>query len=297
LNSLTLSVAGLLLTRLHMTHLVIAMNETDAAPGATSTAEDANLRGQRLQMDYLDTELRLQEAGVHGTIVVFGGTRVVNEPEARQRLAAARLACKENSLDPVRFRNLRIAENLLEKSHYYSIAREFGAIVGKSGTGPADCSLTLMTGGGPGIMEAANRGCHDVGAKSIGLNVTLPEEQQANAFLTPELNFTLQYFAIRKLHFLLRARALVIFPGGYGTLDEMFETLNLIATRTITPLPVILVGESYWQKIVNFDHLVAEGVIEPQDRELFWYAETAQAIWDGITLWHQRAGISLHCPG
>lgn len=272
------------------------MNYKDHDEITSGPEDDSSLRGLRLQMDYLETELRLQSAGVHSTIVVFGGTRIIDEPEARRREQIARKNSEEKPNDATGLRNLRIAQSLLAKSGYYAIAREFGAIVGKAGAGPEDCSLTLATGGGPGIMEAANRGAHDVGAKTIGFNITLPNEQHANPYQTPGLSFMLRYFAIRKLHFLLRARALVVFPGGYGTLDELFETLNLVATGTISPLPVILVGEPYWRQLVNFDMLVDEGVIDPQDRELFWFAESAEEVWDSISQWHQHAGIPLHCP-
>jgi hypothetical protein len=142
-------------------------------------------------------------------------------------------------------------------------------------------------------MEAANRGAFDVGAKSVGLNITLPHEQYPNPYVTPELCFSFHYFAMRKLHFLKRAKALVAFPGGYGTLDELFETLTLIQTRTIAPLPVVLVGESYWRQAVSVDFLVAEGVIDAEDRELFWYAETAEEIWQGIQHWHRTSGTPL----
>jgi uncharacterized protein (TIGR00730 family) len=151
-----------------------------------------------------------------------------------------------------------------------------------------------MTGGGPGMMEAANRGAFDVGAKSVGLNISLPHEQYPNPYVTPELCFSFHYFALRKLHFLLRAKALVAFPGGYGTLDELFEVLTLIQTRKIKPIPVVLVGEAYWRRAVDFDFLVHEGVIDVEDRELFWFAETAQEIWNGILRWHDASGEPLH---
>jgi uncharacterized protein (TIGR00730 family) len=150
-----------------------------------------------------------------------------------------------------------------------------------------------MTGGGPGIMEAANRGAHDVGAKSIGLNIALPDEQPPNPYVTPELCFRFRYFSTRKLHFLLRARALVAFPGGYGTLDELFETLNLVQSRTIGPVPVVLVGEEYWRRVIDFDFLVDEGVIGAEDRALFSYAESAEAIWRHILHWHAASGSPL----
>jgi uncharacterized protein (TIGR00730 family) len=153
-----------------------------------------------------------------------------------------------------------------------------------------------MTGGGPGIMEAANRGAFDAGAKTVGLNIHLPLEQYPNPYVTPELCFRFHYFGLRKLHFLLRAKALVAFPGGYGTMDELFEVLTLVQTRTIAPIPVVLVGEAYWRKVVNFDFMVDEGVIDPEDRDLFWFAETADEIWNGIVEWHEQFGSPLRVP-
>ncbi|HLJ65675.1 MAG TPA: LOG family protein, partial [Stellaceae bacterium] len=160
-----------------------------------------------------------------------------------------------------------------------------------------DSRIMIMTGGGPGIMEAANRGAHDVGAPSIGLNIRLPREQYPNPYLTPDLAFRFHYFAIRKLHFIMRARALVAFPGGYGTMDELFEVLTLAQTRKMSPVPVILVGESYWRRVFDPDYLVAEGVIEPEDRDLFWYAESAQEAWDDILHWYEAAGEPLLSAG
>ena len=154
----------------------------------------------------------------------------------------------------------------------------------------------VMTGGGPGVMEAANRGAHDLGRKSIGLNVTLPHEQFPNPYVTPELCFRFHYFAMRKLHFLMRARALVVFPGGYGTMDELFEVLTLVQTRKMEPVPVILVGEAYWRRAFDADFLVAEGMIDAEDRELFWFAETAEDIWNDILRWYEAAGRPLLPP-
>ena len=142
-------------------------------------------------------------------------------------------------------------------------------------------------------MEAANRGAYDVGAKSVGLNINLPHEQFPNPYITPELCFRFHYFAMRKLHFLLRARALVIFPGGYGTFDELFETLTLMQTRKIQHVPVVLVGENYWKQAFNVEFLIDEGVIDAEDRELFWYAETAEEIWQGILNWYRVNGNPL----
>jgi uncharacterized protein (TIGR00730 family) len=152
----------------------------------------------------------------------------------------------------------------------------------------------VVTGGEPGIMEATNRGGLDIGAKSVGLSISLPHEQYPNPYITPDLCFNFHYFAMRKRHFLLRAKALVAFPGGYGTFDELFEVLTLVQTRKIKPIPIILVGENYWRRAVDLDFLVDEGVIDQEDRELFWFAETAQEIWDGILHWHDISGEPLH---
>jgi uncharacterized protein (TIGR00730 family) len=173
------------------------------------------------------------------------------------------------------------------------VAREFGRLVSAMNQTANGQHRVVVTGGGPGIMEAANRGAFDIGAKSIGLNISLPHEQYPNPYITPDLCFNFHYFAMRKLHFLLRAKALVAFPGGYGTFDELFEVLTLVQTRKIKPIPVVLVGESYWRRAVNLDFMVDEGVIDKEDRELFWFAETAQEIWNGILHWHDASGEPL----
>lgn len=254
-----------------------------------------DVRGARLQLDYLKPELHLRARGIEHTIVVFGGTRIPEPGAARRKVQAQRRALEESPDDPDLRKRLEIAERILETSAYYDVARELGQIVGSSGGGCGDCRITLMTGGGPGIMEAANRGAFDVGAKSIGLNITLPHEQYPNPYISEDLCFSVRYFAIRKLHFLLRARALVAFPGGYGTLDEIFETLNLVQSRKIKPLPIILVGERFWRQAFDPDFLVDEGVIDFEDRDLFWYAETAQEIWQQINRWHLEASGSMLC--
>ena len=266
-------------------------------------------RGIRLLLDYQKPETLLREQGIEHTIVVFGGTRI-REPAAAQR-QVDELRQQLNG-DPTNQRlqqAVKQATRLLKKSHYYDVARELGRLVGEFGrtgktdigvsdtqsyvTKKTDNSITLMTGGGPGIMEAANRGAFGAGAVNIGLNISLPNEQVPNAYLTPGLCFNFHYFATRKLHFLLRAKALVAFPGGYGTLDELFDTLTLIQTRKIAPLPVVLVGKSFWQQALNIPFLVDEGVINSADAELFWYAETADEIWQGILDWHQQQSSPL----
>jgi uncharacterized protein (TIGR00730 family) len=258
--------------------------------------DSEDTRGVRLQIDYLKPELELRRQGVEHTIVVFGSTRIREPTAAARRVSELEEQLEVAPGDPELARLLAIAQRLQARSRYYDVARELGRLVGQCRTDHFDCRLLLMTGGGPGIMEAANRGAYDVAAPTVGLNITLPREQYPNPYLSPELNFRFHYFAMRKLHFLLRARALVAFPGGYGTFDEVFETLTLVQTRTIAPVPVVLVGEEYWRRAVDFDFLVDEGVIEREDRELFWFAETAHDVWSSILAWHERRGTPLIVP-
>ena len=248
------------------------------------------MRGVRLQIDYLKPELLLQEHKVRHTIVVFGGTRICEPATARRRAdaLAAELAADPGNAGLAR--QLAVAERILAKSHYYEVAREFGRLVSLANRNGEEQAGVIMTGGGPGIMEAANRGAYDAHAESVGLNISLPHEQYPNPYITPELCFSFHYFAMRKLHFMLRAKALVAFPGGFGTLDELFEVLTLAQTRKIEPIPVVLAGESYWRRAIDFDFLRDEGVIDPEDRDLFFFAETAQEIWDGIQEWHRVNG-------
>lgn len=253
-----------------------------------------DMRGLRLQIEYLKPELLLQEQGIRDTIVVYGSTRISEPAAASRAVDALRRALEANPADAGLIRKLAIAERILAKSHYYEVARAFGHLVGGNSGGDGSRSkLVIMTGGGPGIMEAANRGAFDAGAKSVGLNINLPHEQYPNPYVTPELCFRFHYFAVRKLHLLLRAKALVAFPGGYGTFDELFEVLTLVQTRKIKPVPIVLVGENYWRHAFNVEFLADEGVIDPEDRELFWFAETANEIWDGIQRWHDACGTPL----
>jgi uncharacterized protein (TIGR00730 family) len=240
------------------------------------------LRQIRLQIEYLKPELAFKDLGIEHTVVVFGSTRLLDPEIARKRLLEieARSSGMENS------RELEKARAAADRSRYYEVARELGRIIGRCGEGPGDNRLVVATGGGPGGMEAANRGAHEVGAASVGLNITLPLEQAPNPYLTPELSFQFRYFALRKLHFMLRARAFVAFPGGYGTLDELFETLCLIQTGKRAPLPVVVVGEPFWRRAIDLDFLVEEEMIEPVDLSLFQFAETAEEIWAQIQGWY-----------
>jgi len=250
-------------------------------------------RGVRLQIDYQKAENILNEYGVCHTIVVFGSARLQPHELAHRELKAAEAAL-ENDRDDINLqKQLAIALRALKDSRYYEEAQEFGRLVGNYGTGPLDCRVTLMTGGGPGLMEAANRGAFDVGAKSVGLNISLPYPQIPNSYITPELCFRFHYFAMRKLHFVKRARALVAFPGGYGTLDELFGLLTLIQTKKIEPVPVVLVGKDYWSKVVDFDFLVEGGFIAAEDRDLFAITDSAKDAWGYILRWYDERGESL----
>jgi len=250
-------------------------------------------RGIRLELDYLKAELKMKEYGIEHTIVVFGSARIVERETALKRLSTIEKMIHKNPDNRNLLRELYVAERMVGKSIYYEDARKFGQLVGKSGRTIEDCSVTIVTGGGPGIMEAANRGAYDVGAKSIGLNIKLPHEQYPNPYITPDLCFLFHYFAVRKLHFLNRAKALVVYPGGFGTFDELFETLTLIQTKKTDEIPIVLIGESYWSKAIDFEFLKDEGVIAPGDLDIFIFADNADEAWEAILSWHQEKGVPL----
>ena len=246
------------------------------------------LRPIRLQLELLKPELALAEQKVMSTVVVFGGTQIVERAQAELRLAQAQAALAAEPESPLLARAVARAERVLAKSHYYDEAREFARLSSSSCQLDGVCDYVVTTGGGPGVMEAANRGAYDVGCKSIGLNITLPHEQKPNPYITPELCFQFHYFAIRKMHFLLRAKALVVFPGGFGTLDEMFEVLTLKQTGRMQDVPVILIGRDYWRQALNLQFLADEGVISDQHLNLLQYAETAQEAWNIISQFHRH---------
>jgi uncharacterized protein (TIGR00730 family) len=240
------------------------------------------LRPVRLQLELLKPELLLEEHNIASTLVVFGGTQIVERPEAERRLSAAREALSADPSDPLKQRALARSERVLAKSHFYDEAREFARLVSCACQVEGRCDFAIVTGGGPGIMEAANRGAYDMGAKSIGLNITLPEEQLPNSYITPDLCFRFRYFAIRKMHFLLRAKGLVIFPGGFGTLDELFEVLTLRQVNRMQPIPVILYNREYWDRVIDFQFLADEGTIRDEHLSLLQYAESPDAAWQII---------------
>lgn len=243
------------------------------------------LRGLRLQLEYEKPEILLREWGVRSTIIVFGSARIPSPERARAIRKTA-----GGSLDPK-------AEALLERHlHYYNASREFGRIASERGGAFAPVDRwrdnVIATGGGPGLMEAANRGAHDVGAPTIGFNINLPAEQFPNPYTTPELTFRFQYFGMRKMHMALRTNALVVFPGGFGTLDEMFELITLQQTGKTSHTPIVLFDEAYWRKLINFDLLVEEGMINAADLNLISFAETAHEAWNILV----ERGLRDHDP-
>lgn len=240
------------------------------------------LRPVRLQLELLKPEIVFQEHKIQSTIVVFGGTRILEPEQARTNVRKLEQEVASDPRNSSLRKQLAIARSILGKSHYYDEAREFARLVSSECQIRERHEYVIVTGGGPGIMEAANRGAFDAEAKSIGLNITLPMEQEPNAYITPDLCLQFHYFAIRKMHFLMRAKALVAFPGGYGTLDELFEALTLVQTKKAKPLPIVLFGEKYWKRLINFEALVNEGTIDEQDLKLFVYADKALDAWNYI---------------
>lgn len=235
------------------------------------------LRPVRFQLELLKPEMLMEEAGIGSTIVFYGSARIPSPEAAEQALQVATTPERK-----------AVVERLVAKSKYCEEARKLARLA-------SSCALVengmrqfvVCSGGGPSIMEAANRGAAEVGAESIGLNIVLPHEQAPNQFVTPRLSFQFHYFALRKMHFLLRARALAVFPGGFGTLDELLETLVLIQTGKMKPIPVLLFGREYWNRIINFDEMAAEGVINPEDLKLFHWTETAEEGWQRIVEFYE----------
>jgi hypothetical protein len=239
-----------------------------------------DLRPVRFQLELLKPELLLDEAKIGSTFVFYGSARIP-EPEKAEALVATA------STDHQRL----VAERLREKSRYYDEARKLARLASRCDPDEAGIKhFVVCSGGGPSIMEAANRGACDEGKESVGLNIVLPHEQMPNPYVTPALSFQFHYFALRKMHFLLRARAVAVFPGGFGTFDEMFELLTLIQTGKVKPLPILLFGREFWERVVNFDALVEEGVIAPDDLDLFTFVETAEEAWQQVCARYADSG-------
>lgn len=246
------------------------------------------LRPIRLQLELLKPEMVLSEQKVESTVVLFGGTQIVEAVEAQRRLAAAKENLAANPDDPACKRNVARGERVLANSRYYDEARQFAAIVSSTCQRDGLCDYVIVTGGGPGVMEAGNRGAHDVGAKSIGLNITLPAEQAPNPYITPELCFQFRYFALRKMHFLLRAKALIIFPGGFGTLDELTDALTLRQTNRMQEIPIVMYGSEYWNRVIDFQFLADEGVIADHHLNLLSFADSPEEAWNVICRFHRN---------
>lgn len=269
------------------------------SPGYRQADEDIDFlnqdvtRGVRLNIDYLKAECLLQDAGIEHAIVVFGSARTKAPEIAKAKLEQLQAMDAATQATSDWAEQHKQAQRDLKYSHYYREAQHFGRLVGASGKGPRDARVTLVTGGGPGIMEAANRGADEVGAKSVGLNISLPFEQLPNPYITPELCMRFHYFAMRKLHFVKRAKALVAFPGGFGTLDELFGLLTLIQTRKVEPLPIVLIGDAHWCRVINFELMVSEGLITEHDVSLFTVKDTAKQAWDFILDWYAQRGEPL----
>jgi uncharacterized protein (TIGR00730 family) len=232
-------------------------------------------RGLRMQLELLKPDLEMRAHGIENTIVVFGSARFRSEEENAALIARAEAA--GDAQGAARWRKLA------RGSHYYEQARAFGKLVAHycQDKEPAD-QLFVCTGGGPGIMQAANRGAHEGGGLSVGLAIALPMEEAANPYVTPALSFKFHYLAIRKMHFMMRAKALVAFPGGFGTLDELFEVVTLVQTRKSKQVPIVLFGSDYWKRLIDFDFMVEQGVISPEDIHLFEYVDTPEDAWAAI---------------
>ena len=284
--------------QLHQRHLASAQQSVDAiaklqehSSYRLAFADNAflmqdELRHVRLQLEYLKPQLVLEQHNIDATIVVFGSARFLSPEHAQTELAKAQqqLSADDNAQSR---QALKQAEKQLRNSQYYAASQQFAALATRYSCCNKDCAMTIISGGGPGVMEAANRGAMEAGGESIGLNIVLPREQQPNPYITPQFCFQFHYFAIRKMHFLQRARALVAFPGGFGTLDELFETLTLIQTKKAQPVPVILYDKAFWQRLINFDMLVEEGLISATDLELIQYADTPEHAWQLIQDYYQ----------
>ena len=244
-----------------------------------------DLRPVRFQLELLKPELLLNEAGIASTFVFYGSARIPEPGKAHALVEAA-------STDSQR----RVAERLREKSRYYDEARRLARLASRIGPrADGRKHFVVCSGGGPSIMEAANRGAADEGADSIGLNIVLPHEQLPNRYVTPSLSFQFHYFALRKMHFLMRARAVAIFPGGFGTFDEAFELLTLIQTGKVQPIPILFFGRAFWSRVVNFEALVEEGTIAPNDLQLFKFVETADEAWAHVCAHYDGTDDDIGC--
>jgi uncharacterized protein (TIGR00730 family) len=270
------------------------MDKIKASPSYLRAYEDVafmgkkDLRPVRLQLELLKPEMVLREHKIRSTIVVFGSARVQPPEEARVHLEYAKKELADNPRSDSLRRKVKRAQVRVDQSRYYEEARRFAYMISKAQQSDKELEFVMVTGGGPGIMEAANRGAWEAGSKSIGLNITLPHEQDPNPYITPGLCFQFHYFSLRKMHFLMRSKALVAFPGGFGTLDELFETLTLVQTGKKRHLPIVLFGKEYWSRLIDFDFMAEEGMINWEDTRLFKIVEKAEEGWEHIRSYWQK---------
>ena len=239
-----------------------------------------SMRGVRMLLEITKPDLHLEEAGIASTIIVFGGARVVDRSTAEQRIASAKAALEADPHSPLLRNRLKRSEALLALAPFYDAAREFAYLVAREESSDAP---VIVTGGGPGIMEAANRGAFDAGGRSIGLNIALPFEQHPNPYITPDLCFQFNYFSLRKFHFVMRSVGAILFPGGFGTLDELFELLTLRQVGNKSFLPIVLYGRRFWERLVDFDYLAELGLIAEEDLQLVRFADSPQEAWQIIS--------------
>lgn len=249
------------------------------------TSDDT--RAVRLQLEWQKFDLLLSRAGIDHTIVMFGSARIRPADIAAKHTETVQQLLAADPNNPQRQRELQYQQSLQQKSEYYDYTRQLAARIAAESEQAFGFPATVITGGGPGIMEAANRGASDAGTPSIGLNIVLPKEQQPNPYITPEFCFHFHYFAIRKMHFLMRARSIITFPGGFGTIDELIETLTLLQTGRIRPLPIVLFGRRYWQRVINFEAMVEEGTIEEKDLQLFRYADSVDEAFEHVAAFYR----------
>ncbi len=262
---------------------------------------EPELRAARMELELLKPELYLHKKNIHSTIVAFGSARIPEPVLSQEILERAETRLAETPNDPRRRREVERHREMVNLSRYYDVAREFGKLVSQESLRGGGCDYVVVTGGGPGIMEAANRGAYDVGAPSVGFNIALPHEQQPNPYITPELCFQFRYFAVRKFHFLLRAKALAAFPGGFGTLDELFDALTLRQTGRMQVIPIILFGRAFWERTIDFQFLADSGVIDDNDLDLIHFVEEPAEAWKIISQFHhlraEQEAASLRSDG
>ena len=259
--------------------LIISSNNYQLAHEDRELLNSDEMRGVRMLLEINKPEKILEEQNILSTIIVFGGASLTNKSSIDNRLEIAKNSLTKDPSSSNLQREITRLKNLQSISHYYDSAREFAKIVSRQNQKEHCNSHVIVTGGGPGIMEAANRGAFDADCKSIGLNISLPNEQHPNAYITPGLCFKFNYFALRKFHFVMRSVAAVFFPGGFGTFDELFELLTLRQTGMKTQIPIILFGRDYWSKVINFQFLSDHGLISDEHMNLFQYADSASEAW------------------